>query len=128
DQAAWTGVWSDVLIGSAAPGTFNDTDFPLVVANSDAITERWAIRFTNATAFEVIGETVGTIVTGSISADCAPVNPRTGRPYFTIPRAGWGSGWSTNNVVRFNTVGGLAPVWMVRTTLPGTPESVSPKA
>lgn len=125
DQAAWTGVWSDVLIGSAAPGTFNDTDFPLVVANSDAITERWAIRFTNATAFEVIGETVGTIVTGSISADCAPVNPRTGRPYFTIPRAGWGSGWSTNNVVRFNTVGGLAPVWMVRTTLPGTPESVT---
>lgn len=124
DQAAWTGVWSDVLIGSAAPGTFNDTDYPLVVANADAITERWAIRFTSSTTFEVMGETVGTITSGATTSDCAPVNPRTGRPYFTIPRAGWGSGWSTNNVVRFNTVGGLAPIWMVRTTLPGTPEGV----
>ncbi|SLM23918.1 hypothetical protein [Stenotrophomonas indicatrix] len=124
DQAAWTGVWSDILIGSAAPGTFNDTDYPLLVANADAITERWAIRFTSSTTFEVMGETVGTITSGATTSDCAPVNPRTGRPYFTIPRAGWGSGWSTNNVVRFNTVGGLAPIWMVRTTLPGTPEGV----
>ncbi len=124
DQAAWTGVWSDLLIGSAAAGTFNDTDYPLVVTNADAITERWAIRFNSSTTFEVMGETVGTITAGAVTADCAPTNPRTGRPYFTIPRAGWGSGWSTNNVVRFNTVGGLAPIWMVRTTLPGTPESV----
>lgn len=124
DQAAWTGVWSDTLIGSTAPGTFNDTDYPLLVANADAITERWAIRFTSSTTFEVMGETVGTITSGATTSDCAPVNPRTGRPYFTIPRAGWGSGWSTNNVVRFNTVGGLAPIWMVRTTLPGTPEGV----
>jgi len=124
DQAAWTGVWSDLLIGSAAPGTFNDTDYPLLVTNADAITERWAIRFNSSTTFEVMGETVGTITTGAVTSDCAPINPRTGRPYFTIPRSGWGSGWSTNNVVRFNTVGGLAPIWMVRTTLPGTPESV----
>ncbi|MGH8386349.1 MAG: hypothetical protein ACRESJ_12760 [Pseudomonas sp.] len=124
DQATWANTWSDQLVGSAAPGTYNDTDFPLVVANSDTITERWAIRFTNATQFEVIGETVGVITTGSISADCAPLNPRTNRPYFTIRRQGWGTGWATNNVVRFNTVGGLAPVWMVRTTLPGAPEGI----
>ncbi len=125
DQAAWTNAWSDLLVGSAATGTYNDTDFPLVVTNSDTITERWAIRFTNATMFEVIGETVGVITTGSISADCAPLNPRTDRPYFTIRRQGWGTGWATNNVVRFNTIGGLAPVWMVRTTLPGAPEGVT---
>ena len=124
DQATWANSWSDQLVGSAAPGTYNETDFPLVVANSDTITERWAIRFTNATQFEVIGETVGVITTGSISADCAPLNPRTNRPYFTIRRQGWGTGWATNNAVRFNTVGGLAPVWMVRTTLPGAPEGI----
>lgn len=122
DQATWNNVWSDRLIGSAAPGTYNDTDFQLLVTNADAITERWAVRFTSATLFEVIGETVGTISTGSTTADCAPINPRTGQPYFTIRRDGWGTGWSVNNVVRFNTIGGLAPIWMVRTTLPGTPE------
>ncbi|MCR1803935.1 hypothetical protein NTC87_01805 [Stenotrophomonas geniculata] len=121
DQGTWTGVWSNVPIGSAAPGTYNDTDFPLEVTNSDAITERWAIRFTSATNYEVIGETVGVITTGSTTTDLEPLNPRTNRPYFRMRAGGWGAGWSTNNVVRFNTVGGLAPVWMVRTTLPGTP-------
>lgn len=121
DQGAWTNVWSDTPIGSTAPGTYNDTDYPLVVTNADAITERWAVRFTSSTQFEIIGETVGTIATGSTTAEVAPLNPRTGRPYFVLKREGWGSGWSTNNVVRFNTIGGLAPIWLVRTTLPGAP-------
>lgn len=123
DQANWTNEWKDQLADSPAPGTYNDTDYPLLVTNADAITERWAIRFTSATQFEVIGETVGTIATGSTTEDCAPVNARTGLPYFVIDRDGWGTGWSTNNAVRFNTIGALAPVWMARTTLPGSPET-----
>lgn len=124
DQAAWTNVWSNLLIGSAATATYNETDYPLLVNNADAITERWAIRFTSATQFEVIGETVGIIASGNTTADVAPINPRTQLPYFTLRRQGWGIGWATNNVVRFNTIGGLAPVWMVRTTLPGAPSGV----
>lgn len=125
DQAAWTNVWADAPSGSVAPGTYNDTDYPLTVKNADAITERWAVRFTSATQFEVIGETVGTIAAGNTTTELAPINPRTNQPYFVMKREGWGAGWSTNNVVRFNTVGGLAPVWMMRTTLPGTPEGAS---
>jgi hypothetical protein len=124
DQNTWTNIWSDALSGSAAPATYNETDFPLIVDNGNAITERWALVFTNSSTFNVMGETVGTITTGSISADCAPTNPRTGESYFTIDKDGWGIGWATGNVVRFNTIGGLAPVWMIRTTLPGTPETV----
>jgi hypothetical protein len=30
-----------------------------------------------------------------------------------------------NNALRFDTVGGLAPVWMIRTTLPGTPQGAT---
>ncbi len=125
DQAAWTNVWSNEPIGSVAPGTYNETDYPLAVTNADAITERWAIRFTSATQFEVIGETVGTIAAGNTTTDLGPINPRTEQPYFMLRRQGWGIGWATNNVVRFNTVGGLAPVWMVRTTLPGAPQGVT---
>lgn len=123
DQATWANTWRDQREGDAAPATYNDTDYPLVVTNADAITERWAVRFTSQTQFEVMGETVGTITTGSTTADCAPINPRTGEPYFVIKREGWGTGWSVNNALRFNTIGALAPVWMVRTTLPGTPEN-----
>lgn len=124
DQQAWTTVWSDIPVGSASNASYNDTDFPLVVTNSDAITERWAVRFTSSSNFEVIGETVGVIAAGSTTTDLAPVNPRTGQPYFRMRAQGWGAGWSTNNVVRFNTLGALAPIWLVRTTMPGTPEGV----
>ncbi len=122
DQATWTGVFSESRIGNGVDAQYNDVVYPLLVDNANAITERWAVKFTNATSFEVIGETTGIIATGSTSADCAPLNPRTSQPYFTIRKEGWGSGWSVGNVLRFNTIGGLAPVWFIRTTLAGEME------
>nr|WP_067286362.1 hypothetical protein [Marinobacterium profundum] len=58
---------------------------------------------------------------GSTGADLAPINPVTGEPYFTLYAAGWGSGWASNNVLRFNTDAAHAPIWIARTTLSGTP-------
>jgi len=123
DQTTWNGAWSDALVGSAATATFNNTQYPIQVTNRGALTERWIVRFTNNTSFEVIGENVGVIATGNTSADCAPNNPATGVPYFRIPALGWGNGWATGNVLRFNTIGAQFPVWVVRTVQQG-PESV----
>lgn len=119
DQKTWTAVFSEERIGDGTDAQYNDVVYPIVVDNANAITERWAIHFTSASNIEVIGEASGIIWSGNISTDCAPLNPRTGEPYFTIPAAGWGSGWGTGNVLRFNTVGGLAPVWFIRTVLAG---------
>ncbi|GAA4331811.1 hypothetical protein GCM10023165_06110 [Variovorax defluvii] len=123
DQATWSGAWSDALVGSAATATFNNTQYPIQVTNRGALTERWIVRFTNNTSFDVIGENVGVIATGNTSADCAPNNPATGVPYFHLPALGWGNGWATGNVLRFNTIGAQFPVWVVRTVQQG-PESV----
>ncbi len=123
DQVTWTGVWSDSVIGSAATATFNNTAYPIEVTNRGALTERWAIQFTNTTSFNVIGENVGVIASGTTSVDCSPNNPSTGVPYFTIPALGWGAGWSTGNVLRINTIGSEFPVWVVRTIQQG-PETV----
>lgn len=124
DQATWDSVtYADAVTGSVAPGTYNDILAPLVVTNNGAVTEKWALRFTNTTTFDVIGEHVGTISSGSIATDTSPINPATGSPYFTIKGIGWGSGWSVGNVLRFNTIGALFPVWIVRTIQQG-PESV----
>ena len=119
DQVSWTSVWSDAQIGNPATGTFNNTANPITVANEGALTERWAVIFTNSTSFNVSGEHVGVIATGNTSTDCSPLNPATGTPYFTIPAAGWGLGWATGNVLRFNTVGAYYPVWVVRTIQQG---------
>ena len=127
DLGTWNpNIWLDEIGPgqAAAPATFNDTDYPIEVTNADAITERWALVFTNSTNFNIVGETVGVIGTGNTSTDTAPINPRTGLPYFVVPAEGWGIGWATNNALRFNTIGGLAPVWLVRTTTPGTPEQM----
>ena len=123
DQATWTGEFSDIRIGDGTDAQYNDVVYPLVVDNANAITERWAVHFTNATMFEVIGETSGIIANGDITTDLAPLNPRTSQPYFTVDKDGWGGGWSAGNVLRFNTIGGLAPVWFIRTTLAGEMEA-----
>jgi len=124
DQATWDAVtYADTVVGSVAPGTYNDILAPLAVTNKGAVTEKWALRFTNTTTFDVIGEHVGTISSGTIATDTSPLNPATGSPYFTIRGIGWGSGWAVGNVLRFNTVGALFPVWIVRTIQQG-PESV----
>ena len=119
-------VWLDGLGPgqSPAPATYNDTDYPVEVINADALTERFALVFTNSSTFNVVGETMGTIVTGHpISADCIPANPRTGNPIFRVRKEGFGGGWATNNAIRFDVIGAVAPIWYARCTLPGTPET-----
>jgi hypothetical protein len=123
DQVTWTGEWSDTVIGGAATGTFNDIANPVAVTNAGALTERWCLQFTNTTTFTIAGEHVGVIGTGNTGEDCAPANPSTGEPYFVVPAAGWGLGWSAGNVLRFDTVGAEFPVWVVRTIQQG-PETI----
>lgn len=111
-QKSWSGVWSDSLIGDATTSQLQVTNNPIVVTNRDAIEERWALVFTSQTAFNIIGQTVGQIGTGSTTTLTAPINPMTGYPYFTIPSEAWGTGWSANNVVRINTAAAKYPVWI----------------
>lgn len=125
DQASWTSVWSDALIGSGATAQYNDIDYPVEVLNNGAVSDRWRINFTtgnpsSGTAnFQVISENLGVIATGNTGSDCAPVNGLTGEPYFVIRSGGWGIGWAVGNQVRFNTVAASAPIWIARTVLPG---------
>ncbi len=128
-QSAWTSVWSDAVIGGAPTANYNAIGYPIVCTNKGAVTERWALIFTNSTTFNIVGEQLGQIGSGTTGADCAPINPATGAPYFTIPLAGWSLGWAAGNVERFNTAGANAPIWLARCvapSLPGTTDSVLP--
>lgn len=118
-QAAWTAVWSDTLIGTPATGQYNASAAPIGISNAGAIRERWRVEFTSVSAFRVVGETVGQVGVGDVNNDCAPINPATGAPYFTLYAAGWSSGWSIGNQLRLNTEGAARPVWINRCTLPG---------
>ena len=116
DQQTFTGEWSDALIGSQTLAQFNDAAHPIIVDNASAITERWLLQFINSTTVNVIGEFVGQVISGaSISNTIAPLNPATGFPYFTINPAAWGvGGWSSGNVLRFNTQSANVPLWVIQ--------------
>lgn len=124
DQKTWTGDFSDNLIGDESQAQYNDTLYPIQVTNDGCITERFAIVFTNSTNFKLIGENTGQNFSGDINTDFSPINPTSGKPYFTINKLGWGTGWATNNVLRINFVGAVYQMNVIRTILQG--ESQNP--
>lgn len=111
--------WTDSPSGESTTSNYNSLNYPPVVTNKGAIAGKWALVFTGTTTFNVVEEKLGVITTGTTGSDCAPINPATGAPYFTILAAGWGSGWAAGNAVRFNTDSCLGPLWIVRTVLSG---------
>lgn len=118
-QNTFTG-WSDTPLGAppTSGAAYNTVAFPIEVVNKDCITQRWRIRFTNSTNFELVGEDLGVIASGNTSTDFAPVNPVTGEPYFIMRAGGWGSGWATNNNQMLATVAAGAAVWVGRCVAP----------
>lgn len=124
-QTTWASVFADAASGGSPASTYNFTTYPVELTDKSCIQERWAIVFTDSSAFRIIGESVGQIGTGSVNADIAPVNPSTGQPYFTLRAAGWGGGWAAGNVLRFNTAAANFPLWLARTVLQSTPSGLS---
>ena len=94
------------------------------LTNAGALTERFALRFTNTNTFECIGEHVGFIGTGSINTDFAPTNPVGAAPYFTLRALGWGSGWAAGNVLFVHIVGAISPFACIRTVQMGPPAGI----
>ncbi|OBY75892.1 hypothetical protein [Acinetobacter gyllenbergii] len=124
-QGTWNNVWSNEATGQPISANYNDALYPFVLTNKGSIQERWALVFTDVSTFRIIGEVSGQIGTGTTTTDCMPVNPITGEPYFVIKKEGWGVGWASNNVLRFNTVASMYPVWCIRTVKQSEPTVLS---
>lgn len=124
-QGVWNSVWADTATGGSITPNYNDALYPIEITNKGAIQERWALVFTDATNFRIIGEVSGQIGTGSVNADCSPMNPITNQPYFTLKKEGWGTGWVSGNVLRFNTVAAMYPLWCIRTVKQSEPTVLS---
>ncbi|MDX7756456.1 curculin (mannose-binding) lectin protein [Aeromonas hydrophila] len=127
DQKTWTNKWQDYVDGDQSTAQYNDTDYPLLLTNRATIEERWAIIFQSSTTFVLVGEHVGQIALGDVNTDFAPTNPNNGQPYFRLDKRGWGSGWASGNVLRFNTQSANFPIWAIRTVLQSVAASQSDK-
>ena len=118
-------MWADEPTGGALSANYNDSLYPILTTNNGAIQERWALVFTDTTNFRCVGEYSGQIGTGTVNSDFAPINPVTGAPYFTVRKEGWGAGWASGNVLRFNTIAATYPVWVIRTVKQSEPTVLS---
>lgn len=124
-DSTWNSVFNGVAVGSSISANYNDALYPIQVTNKGSIQERWALVFTSTIGFRVIGEYSGQIATGSVDSDCAPVNPVTNAPYFVIKASGWGAGWASGNVLRFDTKAATYPIWCIRTVKQSEPSLLS---
>lgn len=106
-------------VGTPSSAQYNLVNYPIAIDNRGSVPERWKIIFTSTTAFRLVGEHRGQVATGSTAVDFSPTNSQTGTPFFTIESDGWGSGWATGNTVIFETEAAAAPLWFIRTVLPG---------
>lgn len=119
---SWRSTTTDVGYdgtGTVTNPQFNLVAYPIAIDNRGSVPERWKIVFTSSTAFNLFGEKRGLVSSGSTFADLSPINPQTGTPYFSIESDGWGGGWQIGNTVRFDTDAAAAPLWLIRTVLPG---------
>ena len=117
-QKTWDGVWAEGVRGDPILARLNTANYPMALKSNGAVTERWLIRFTGENTYQLYGETLGLVVQGDTVTDLAPPNPATGKPYFTLPAAAFGGGWSAGNCIRFNTYGTPMPVWILRSVQP----------
>ncbi len=118
-QQSWSGEWSDSRIGNGILAQYNSVDYPIETMNKFSVQERFAFIFKSSNTIQIVGEHLGVIADDiSILNDIAVPNNDT--PYFIIRKEGWGGGWSTGNVFRFNETAANYPLWFIRTTLQGS--------
>lgn len=116
----WDGsTWKDSgdYTGNPADGTYDTTNFFILVTNQGATTERWIFQVKSLAPVKVDirGEHLGVIATDQdTTSDIAPINPNTGAPYLTIRSGGWGAGWQVGNILRPNTQAAGGPAWGCR--------------
>ncbi len=119
-DSSWNNVWSNSRQYNPTTAQFDLVNYPIIVTNRGSVRERFACIFTSTSTVNVVGEHLGVILSSApIGGDISPVNPASGQPYFTIRHEGWGSGWSTGQVLRFNSDAGNYPIWFCRTTQQG---------
>lgn len=103
---------SNFVDTTAGNGEYDDTDITL--NNRGTIEQTWTITFTNATNFGIVGDTVGSVGTGTTGGGAAPNNPSWTKPYFTLAAAGFSGTWASGDTIVFQTHPAAVPMWAKR--------------
>jgi len=98
--------------GNSSTGSYDDTAYPITVHPEGGIAQQWTLSFVSNFAFNLIGDTLGTVGGGNTSGDLIPINPKNNKPYFTFDNAGFQGTWQTGDTIRFYTFTQVIPFWL----------------
>lgn len=90
-------------VKTSAAGTIDFTTYPITLDNIGTIDEDWTLTFTDATHFNLSGDSLGAMGSGVISANFAPNNTDFTKPHFTVDYRAFGGTWAAGNTVTFTT-------------------------
>ncbi len=111
-----------VLESSALGSLTGEFDHSLVVlSNGGTEYDTFSLTFTSALAFAAAGLYSGALPSGQTTAQYAPVNPKTGRPYFTIPSEAWSGTFEAGNSLTLVTLPSAKGFWLKEVVPAGCP-------
>ncbi|MBL4781804.1 MAG: hypothetical protein JKX92_06135 [Porticoccaceae bacterium] len=110
---------------SSASGTVDEAELGL--HNIGGIEQAWTATFTGATAYDLVGATVGAVGSGATGASFAPLNGDFGTAYLTLPAAFWAGTWLAGDTVTFTTSPAAVPVFEQRVIPAGADSSIGNK-
>ena len=97
---------------TSVSGTYDNATYPVIIDHIGTMEQTWTVTFTDATNFGIVGDTIGSVGSGTTGADFTPTNTDEGsKPYFTLPSAGWGGTWAVGETLVFQTHPCAVPVW-----------------
>ncbi|WP_157314559.1 hypothetical protein [Chitinibacter sp. GC72] len=99
---------------NAGSGSFNHASFPIKVDHIGGITQNWLLTFVSATAYNVVGDLLGAIGSGTINAPFSPNNADFGRPFFTLDQRAFGGTFKAGDTLAFTTHPAAIPLWYKR--------------
>lgn len=97
---------------TSAAGTLNVVANPILGDNLATVSQDWTLTFTSSTAYTIVGDTVGNVGSGNVTAGAAPGNAQfSGKPFFTLPGAAFGGTFAPGDTITFTTNPAAVPVW-----------------
>jgi len=107
---------------TSAGGIYDETSYPIELVNDGVEEDAYELTFSSSSTFQVTGVNGGSLGTFNVSSDCAPVNPASGEPLFTVDHLGWIGSPTAGDKLQFSTHLGAMYIW-VRQIVPAGTES-----
>ena len=93
----------------------------VVLSNGGTEYDTFSLTFTSAISFSAAGLYAGALPSGQSTAQYAPLNPKTGKPYFTIPAEAWSGSFEAGNSLTLVTLPSAKGFWLKEVVPAGCP-------